>query len=280
MTKHSNASLAAKAAAILLERAGAHNPKTVILLGSGLGGLAESIDNPIIVPYDDLPGFPELGVPGHVAAVSIGTVDGVPLLLLRGRTHYYEHGRVDGMKDAIQALAAMGCETLIATNAAGSLRPDVTPGSLLLLSDHINFTGMSPLFGESGDARFVDMTGAYDPALRQLFHRTAENVGIPLPEGVYFWASGPQFETPAEIRAARALGADAVGMSTAPEVILARYAGLRVAGLSIITNMAAGLDARPLAHEETLKGAALSAAEAQRLLFAVVAELAADTGGH
>jgi len=279
MTAQQGQTSAARAAAILLERAVGRRPKTAILLGSGLGGLADAIDDPVTVPYRDLPGFPELGVPGHVAAVSIGNIGSVPILLLRGRTHYYEQGRADGMTDAIQALAAMGCETLIVTNAAGSLRPDVPPGGLLLLSDHIGFTGVSPLFGQIGAQRFVDMTDAYDPALRQLFHRTADSLGITLPEGVYFWACGPQFETPAEIRAARTLGADAVGMSTAPEVILGRYAGLRVAGLSIITNMAAGLDARPLAHDQTLAGAEAAAADAQRLLFAVTAAIGNHSGG-
>jgi purine-nucleoside phosphorylase len=170
------------------------------------------------------------------------------------------------MKLPIRTLAALGCRTLLLTNAAGSLRPEMPPGSIMAIADHINFVGVSPLFGEAGDGRFLDMTGAYDEGLRARLRDVARRERIDLPEGIYAWFCGPNFETPAEIRAARVLGADAVGMSTVPEVILARHAGLTVAALSIITNMAAGLGAAPLSHEQTLRAARQASENATKLI--------------
>jgi purine-nucleoside phosphorylase len=185
----------------------------------------------------------------------------------------YEDGRADAMAAPVRTMAALGCEALVLTNAAGSLDPTMGPGSIMLLSDHINLTGRSPLFGEAGDDRFVDMTEAYDAGLRHRFLAVAAEMDLSLHQGVYAWFAGPNFETPAEVRAAGILGADAVGMSTVPEVILARHAGLRVAGLSIITNLAAGLGDTPLSHEQTRTNAALATDNLQRLLAKFLAEL-------
>ncbi len=254
------------AVAVVAERCGGLRPKTGIILGSGLGPFVDSVEDPIAVSYADLPGFPEAGVGGHAGRLVLGRVGGAAVAVMQGRAHYYETGRADAMKTPVRTLAGLGCDTLIVTNAAGSLNPEAGPGSVMLLSDHISFTGVSPLFGEQGDGRFVDLSAAYDPELRAAFHGEAERLGIPLHDGVYMWFCGPHFETPAEIRAAGILGATAVGMSTVPEVILARQAGLRVAALSIITNAAAGMGGPPLSHEQTMTNAAAAAQSVQALL--------------
>jgi purine nucleotide phosphorylase len=238
------------------------------VLGSGLAGFAEHVVPIADIGYDALPGFPTLGVAGHIGNLRLGHVGTTPVAILQGRAHYYESGQIDAMKVPVRTLARLGCEALLLTNAAGSLRPAIGPGSLVLVSDHINFVGISPLFGEFGSDRFVDMTAAYDPALRDRMRRAARAADISLHEGVYIWFAGPNFETPAEIRAAARLGADLVGMSTVPEVILARHAGLKVAALSIVTNLAAGLGADALTHEHTIEAAARAADAACRLLVA------------
>lgn len=261
----------ARAAALIGERAGL-SPRTAVVLGSGLGGFADSLEDAAAIAYAELPGFPEPGVAGHAGRLLVGTVGGAPVAVMQGRAHYYEHGRADAMAVPVRALAAAGCERIFFTNAAGSLNPEAGPGSVMLLTDHINLAGVSPLIGESGDARFVDMVGAYDLGLRDRFRAVARRRGIRLYEGVYMWACGPQFETPAEIRAARVLGADAVGMSTVPEVILARHAGLKVAALSILTNLAAGMSEIALSHELTLKTAAEAADTVRDLLIGVLTD--------
>lgn len=250
-------------------------PRIGIVLGSGLGDFADAVDAVATLPYGDLPGFPRPGVGGHAGRLVLGHIGTMPVALMQGRAHYYEHGRPDGMRAAIECLKQIGCDILLLTNAAGSLRPEMPPGSIMLIEDHINFTGVSPLFGESGDARFVDMVDAYDPVLRQRLRHAAEQAGIALQGGVYIWFCGPNFETPAEIRAAKALGADAVGMSTVPEVILARYVGLKVAALSIITNPAAGMGAMPLTHAQTMAAGKRASEDVCRLLTAFLAAEAA-----
>ena len=252
---------------LLDSRSGGLKPRVGIVLGSGLGPLADDVAEATVMPYGDLHGFPTPGVGGHAGRLLLGTISGTPVALLHGRAHYYESGRADAMKVPVRTLAAMGCEALVLTNAAGSLRPDAGPGSVMAISDHIGLTGVSPLFGEPGDGKFVNMVDAYDPALRKRLREAAKDIGLTLHEGVYAWFCGPHFETPAEIRAARVLGADAVGMSTAPECILARQANLRVAALSIITNLAAGMDDKGLSHEQTLAVAATAAAELRRLML-------------
>ena len=229
---------------------------TAIILGTGLGPLADEAQNAIAIPFADLPGFPQSGVSGHAGRLVIGDIAGVRVALLQGRAQYYERGDARAMAAPLDTLAALGVTTLILTNACGGLREDWPPGSLVALSDHINYSGMDPLIGVAADTRFVSMTNAYDPALRARMHRAARAAGVPLHEGVYMWFSGPSFETPAEICMARILGADLVGMSTVPEVILARHLGMRVAAVSMITNFGAGMHGTSPSHGETKEVAA------------------------
>ncbi|RVT87131.1 purine-nucleoside phosphorylase [Rhodobacteraceae bacterium CCMM004] len=247
------------------DRAGGAKVAVGLILGSGLGHLAEAVDG-VSLDYAALPGFPHAGVSGHSPRLVIGDLEGVRVAVLGGRAHYYESGRADAMRLPLEVLRALGAETLILTNAAGSLREDMPTGSLMSLSDHINFSGLNPLIGEPTDARFVPMTDAYDRGLREALSDAAEAEDVDLPEGVYAWYSGPSFETPAEIRAIRTLGADAVGMSTVPEVILGRFLGLRCAAISTITNMAAGLSDETIGHEHTKAMAPLGAAKLEKVL--------------
>lgn len=254
------------AAAIIRSKAPDRQPKVGIILGSGLGPFAERVENQTVISYDDLPGFPDAGVQGHAGQLVLGTVHGTEVAILQGRAHYYEKGEADVMRTPIQVLKELGCETLLLTNAAGSLVPEAQPGSVILLTDHINFTGVSPLFGETESSRFVDMVNAYDPNLCGQFRNAANSKDIKLHEGIYIWFCGPSFETPAEIKAAKTLGADVVGMSTVPEVILARFYGLKVAAVSIITNMAAGMSDVALSHDQTMENANQAANDLQALL--------------
>jgi len=276
MTPGSPQSTALDVAAGVRARSGGIRPRAAIVLGSGLGLVAEAVEQAKTFSYDELPGFPSLGVAGHAGRLIVGEIAGLPVAVLQGRAHYYEQGKADIMKQPLRVLAALGCNTLLLTNAAGSLRAEAGPGSLMLIADHINFTGVSPLFGERDDRRFLDLVEAYDPALRATFQAAAASLGLTLREGVYLWTSGPNFETPAEVRAARLLGADAVGMSTVPEVILARHAGLRVGALSLITNLAAGMSDAALSHAQTLALATQAAEDVKRLLVAVCRRLATE----
>lgn len=236
---------------LLIDRLNGLLPRVAIVLGSGLGGLVDELNDAIHIPYSELPGFPEGGVSGHAKQLVAGTLAGIPVIMLAGRVHYYEKGDASAMRLPLEVLAGLGVTTLILTNAAGSLRDDMPPGSVMQISDHINFSGFNPLIGEPSDARFVGMTQAYDADLMQAMQQAAKDEGIALSSGIYMWFSGPSFETPAEIRMARTLGADAVGMSTVPEVILARFLGLKVAAASVITNFGAGMTGNELSHEET-----------------------------
>lgn len=255
----------AETAALIRARAGEAPVRLGLILGSGLGHLAHAVEG-VAIPYADLPGFPHVGVSGHNPNLHIGTLEGVRVAVFGAREHYYENGNAAAMRPALEVLKALGAGELILTNAAGSLRPDIRPGDLMLLGDHINQSGLNPLMGEKTDARFVPMTEAHSPRLRAALRKAAAAEGIPLPEGVYAWYSGPSFETPAEIRMIRTLGADAVGMSTVPEVILARFLGLEVAAISTITNMAAGLSDEAISHEHTKAMAPLGAAKLERIL--------------
>lgn len=250
---------------LIRNRCGAEAPRFGLILGSGLGHLAEAVDGEAI-PYSDLPGFPQASVSGHNPKLAIGTLEGVRVAVFGGRAHYYEHGDPAAMRLPLEVLRDLGCDRLLLTNAAGSLRADIGPGDLMLLNDHINFAGANPLIGEATDARFVPLTEAHDPALRAALRTAADAEGVALPEGVYCWFSGPSFETPAEIRAAKVLGADAVGMSTVPEVILARFLGLKVAAVSVITNMGAGMAAEQISHAQTKAMAPLGARKFERIL--------------
>jgi purine-nucleoside phosphorylase len=236
---------------ILAERLNGLPARTALVLGSGLGDLVREVENAIRIPYGDLPGFPASGVTGHAGEIVAGTFGGVPVLMLAGRAHYYEHGNAAVMRPVIETLAGFGIEKLVLTNAAGSVDEPMPPGSVMLITDHINFSGSNPLIGESSDKRFVGLTEAYDAGIRAALEKAAAATGTALHKGVYMWFSGPSFETPAEIRMARVFGANAVGMSTVPEVILARYYGLRAAACSVITNYAAGMTGAELSHQET-----------------------------
>lgn len=266
-------SRSADLARMIRDRAGAEPVSHGLILGSGLGHIAEEVDG-VAIGYVDLPGFPHAGVSGHNPRLAVGRLEGVRVAVFGGRVHYYESGRPDAMRLPLEVLKALGAERLIVTNAAGSLRPENPPGSLMLLSDHINFSGLNPLIGEPTDARFVPMTDAHDPAMRAALRAAAQAEDVMMPEGVYAWYSGPSFETPAEIRAIRTLGGDAVGMSTVPEVILARFLGLRVAAVSVITNMAAGMSDEKISHEHTKAMAPLGAAKLERVLRRYLRNLA------
>lgn len=243
-------------------------PRLAIVLGSGLGGVGGALTAAMAIPYDDLPGFPRTTVAGHAGQLLLGELSGCPVAILQGRTHYYETQRSDGMAVPLRALQELGADRLLLTNAAGSLHAHMGPGSLMALSDHINFSGLNPLIGSHHPDRFVDMSAAYDADLREDLQAAATACDLTLHEGVYAWFSGPSFETPAEIRAIRTLGADAVGMSTVPETILARHAGLRVAAVSAIVNLAAGMDAATLSHQHTIDVMATLAGDVTRLITA------------
>jgi len=243
-------------------------PQVGLILGSGLGQFCDNIATQASIDFDQLPGFPIAGVGGHAGRLLFGQVGKTNVVAMQGRAHYYEQGKADVMAVAIQTLNAMGCQSLVITNAAGSLNSDATPGSVMLITDHINMTGVSPLFGAESNQRFVDMSKAYSHDLNDAMRSAADANDINLHEGIYAWMSGPQFETPAEIRALKTLGADAVGMSTVPEVILARHQGLSLCALSVITNYAAGMSETALSHEQTISFASQAADTVECLLIA------------
>ncbi len=238
---------------VIASRAPGFKADVALVLGSGLGGVVEAVSDAISISYEDLPGFPRPTVVGHGGTLVLGRIGGVSVAVMQGRAHFYEHGRSDLMAEPLETLRELGADRLILTNAAGSLLPDAVPGSLMLITDHISLFGPNPLIGYHGDDRFVGMDIPYDPAIGSGLHDTAAKLGIKLFEGTYCWCTGPSFETPAEIRVLKALGADAVGMSTVPENILARRLGFKVAAISNITNLAAGMSATPLSHEQTLE---------------------------
>ena len=241
-------------------------PKVGLILGSGLGQFSDNIITKSSLNFTDLPGFPVAGVGGHAGKLLFGEIKGTNVVVMQGRAHYYEHGQADIMSVAIQVLSAIGCKSLVLTNAAGSTVKDSSPGSVMLITDHINMTGVSPLFGADGNERFVNMVDAYDPKLSDDMRSAARDNKINLHEGVYAWFSGPQFETPAEIRAVKSFGADAVGMSTVPEVILARHQGIPICALSVITNYAAGMSETDISHEQTIAFASKAADTVEKLL--------------
>ena len=249
-------------------------PPTGVVLGSGLGSLAEEVENALSVPYVDVPGFPVPTVSGHAGRLVVGELEGQRVALFQGRGHYYERGDSRAMAVAIAAFKQFGGETLFLTNAAGGLREEWRPPALVAITDHINYAGVNPLIGLASDDRFVPLVDAYDPALRARLNGAASKAGIALQEGVYMWFSGPSFETPAEIRAAKILGADLVGMSTVPEVILARLLGLKCLAVSVVTNFGAGLAGANPSHEETKELALAGSSNFKRLVRAFLKEQA------
>lgn len=260
------------AADMLKAKLGGLSPRYGIVLGSGLGSLVDAVADPVRISYADIPGFPVSAVSGHAGELVGGTIGGVPVIVLSGRVHFYERGDANAMRGPIETLKALGVETLILTNSAGSLREDLPPGSVMQITDHINFSGVSPLIGVDSDDRFVGLTSAYDADLAERMRAAAIKLDIPLGAGVYMWFSGPNFETPAEIRMARILGADAVGMSTVPEVILARFFGLKVAAASVITNYGAGMTGGELSHHETKDMAPIGGRRLASILTEMISE--------
>lgn len=264
-----------RAAAAIRDRVPGFLPKTGIVLGSGLGGLAERIEAVATLSYADIPGFPEPGVHGHAGRLVLGRLGGADVACLQGRVHLYEGRGSDGPKTLIRTLRLIGCDTVFLTCAAGSLRPEVGPGSLMAISDHINLQGANPLVGPNDDAfgpRFPGMADAWDPLLRARLSSAARRIGVALSEGVYCAILGPAFETPAEVRMIRMLGADAVGMSTVPECIVARHCGMRVVGCAVITNLGVGLDDGEVSHEQTLRAAGAAAVDLESLVTAFLEE--------
>jgi purine-nucleoside phosphorylase len=247
-------------------------PAVGLVLGSGLGGLADEVEERVEIPYGDVPGWPAATAIGHAGVLVLGRLGGVALAVLRGRAHLYEGVGAERVVFGVRVLAKLGVRTLVVTNAAGAIRETLRPGQLVLVSDHVNLQGTSPLVGPNDGSlgpRFPDMTDAYDSALREAARAAAARLGIEVDEGVYGAWLGPQFETPAEIRYLRAIGCDLAGMSTVPEVIAARHMGLRCLGISVVTNMAAGITGEKLGHEEVLA----VGAEAEPRLSALVREL-------
>ena len=251
---------------MLKDRFQGRAPKIAVILGSSLGALTEAVSDAIRIPYSELNGFPVPKISGHAGELVVGKVGGKQVAVLAGRAHPYESGNPAVMRPVIEALKGAGIETLILTNAAGSLNPKMRPGSIMMLTDHINQAGMNPLIGSHGDENFVPMTNAYDPKLQKALKAAAKKEKLKLHQGVYVWYSGPSFETPAEIKMFRLVGGNAVGMSTVPETIIARRYGLRVAALSVITNLAAGIEGASPSHEETKREGAKAAARMKQLL--------------
>lgn len=251
-------------------------PAVGIVLGSGLGGLAGQVERPVYIPYGDIPGFKPSTAPGHQGRLVAGRLAGKNVLCMQGRLHFYEGHSMQDIAFPVRVMRELGVKALLLTNAAGGVNTSLSVGDLMLIEDHINFMGANPLTGPNDEAvgpRFCDMTYAYTPALRQLAQQVAQRQGVPLQRGVYLGYMGPSYETPAEIRAFRALGADAVGMSTVPEVIAASHCGLPVLAISLITNMAAGIEKKKLSGDEVIAMADQRAAVLQGLIAGIVAEL-------
>lgn len=249
--------------------------RVAIILGSGLGGVADVVTGAVRVPYGDIPGFPRATVVGHAGELIAGAIDGVPVVAMSGRFHMYEghDGALAGFP--VRVLHALGATTLIVSNASGGLRATLTPGTIVVVADHLNFMFRNPLIGaaQRGDERFPDMSAPYDPALRALAHRVADEQELRLEDGVYAGLLGPSYETRAEVRMLATLGADVVGMSTVPEVIVARALGMRVLGFSCVTNLACGLAAAPITHDDVIETTARVAGQLQRLVRGIVAKL-------
>jgi len=262
-----------QAAAKITAALGGLKPKIALILGSGLGGLAKQVETPVVLAYAELPGFPVLTVAGHAGQLILGKLNGVPVIVLNGRKHFYETSDAYPLKVMIRSMQAVGVETLFLSNAAGSLRPHIKVSELMLITDHINFLGLNPLVGPNDEAfgpRFFPLADAWDPALGAKLKEVARQQAVTLHQGVYVAFRGPSFETPAEIRMAQGWGGDAVGMSSVPECLIARHCGLKVAGVSCITNMGAGLSDEKLSHAHTLENAAKGAGAFEKLVLAAV----------
>ncbi len=271
-----------QAAAIIRHAAPGFAPRVAIVLGSGLGPLADRVDRPVRLSYAELPGFPRPTVEGHAGRLALGRLSGVPVAVLSGRSHGFEGLGLDAMAVPVRTMKLIGCGLIYLTCAAGGLHPDLAAGRLMTITDHLNLMDGNPLSGPNDDRfgpRFPDMVDAYHPALRQVQRAAARALGIDLAEGVYAARLGPAFETPAEVRMIRLLGADAVGMSVVPECLLARHCGLAVTATAVITNRAAGLGAEPVSHAQTLQAAEAAATDLARLMLRFLDRLAATGTG-
>lgn len=267
---------AAQAASLINQKSKGFKPKVGIILGSGLGSVADQISNPIRIPFNDIPHFPVSTVAGHAGCLILGELSGMPVACYQGRVHNYEGAKAEDFKTFIRTLKLLGCEILLITNSSGSMREEIGAGELVLINDHINLHPGNPMIGPNDEEfgpRFFSMQDAYDKNLRKRFHQVAKNLNISLHEGVYLGTIGPYFETPAEVRAFRILGGDVIGMSTVPEVIVARHCDLRVAAVSVITNLAPGMSDEHITHEGTLHFGKLGSVKLAKLLVAVVKDL-------
>lgn len=267
---------AREAADYIKEKLGGRAPEIAITLGSGLGDLADQLVDAINIPYGEIPHFPVSTVAGHKGQFVVGKLGGREVLCMQGRFHYYEGYDLKQVTLPVRVMKLLGIGTLIVTNAAGGINTGFRPGDLMLIEDHLNLTGENPLIGENPSEfgeRFFDMTVAYDREYRTLAEQLAAEMNIPLQKGVYAWLTGPNYETPAEIRYLRTIGADAVGMSTVPEVLVARHSGLRVCGLSCITNLAAGMGEGLLSHEEVKETADRVKVDFMRLVTALATRM-------
>jgi purine-nucleoside phosphorylase len=266
----------ATAAADHIRKRISQSPRIAIILGSGLGAVADGIENSVVTPYAEIPHFPCSTVEGHSGKLVAGTLAGVPVIVMQGRVHGYEGYDAEEVTFPMRVLARLEIKTVIVTNASGGIRLGLEPGDLVLISDHINFLGRNPVSGPNDirfGPRFFDMTEAYSKRLRALAHEAAEEDGVSLSEGVYLAVSGPSYETPAEIRAFRVLGADLVGMSTVPEVIVARHMGIKILGISCVTNLAAGVLDRLLDHSEVMETGLRTQGRLNRLLMRLVPKI-------
>ncbi|HUQ47082.1 MAG TPA: purine-nucleoside phosphorylase [Gemmatimonadaceae bacterium] len=263
------------AADVIRSKAGGEPPVLGITLGSGLGGLAGDIKEAVVIPFAEIPGFPTATVIGHAGSVVVGGLADKRVVALAGRFHMYEGHSPQLAAFPVRVMHALGARTYFASNAAGGIRKDLTAGDLMIIEDHLNLTGVNPLTGpvEINDDRFPDMTAPYDDELRDLLKACAKRIGLPVKEGIYAWLPGPSFETKAEVRMLAGLGADAVGMSTVPEVIVARAMGMRVAGMSCIANAASGIGVTPVLHSDVLDVTAKAAVGFQALVREFVAGL-------
>ena len=251
-------------------------PTIGLILGSGLGCLGEKIENPTIIEYKNIPNFPVSTVEGHKGQLIIGQLGGKDVIAMQGRFHYYEGYPLNEVVFPVRVMIGLGIESLIVTNAAGGVDKSFKPGDLMIINDHINFTGQNPLIGKNLEElgpRFVDMTLGYDKDLMVLAKNIGEKLNIPLQEGTYMWFTGPTYETPGEVRLARTLGASAVGMSTVPEVIVAAHQGIKVLGISCITNMAAGILDKPLKHEEVIETSLMVKDKFEKLVIEILVNM-------
>jgi purine-nucleoside phosphorylase len=267
-----------EAAVARIRQSSTLEPRVGVILGSGLGGLADELEDRVEIPYPEIPGWPASTAVGHAGVLVVGSLDGAPVAVMRGRAHLYEGIGADLVVFGVRVLGALGIRSLVVTNAAGGINTDFRPGQIVLISDHVNLQGTSALVGPNDEAlgpRFPDMSEAYDPELRARAHEAAARLDVEVGEGVYAAWLGPQFETPAEIRFMRAVGADLAGMSTVQEVIAARHMGIRVLGISVVTNMAAGVLSEKIDHEAVLEVGGRAAGSVTALLRELVPTLSA-----